>query len=999
MRALSSRGRAAVCFLSVIVLSAWPAGGADLSAEAKRLLEKIGPGGGVCALVGSPDAAAVIRLAQAGKMLVYVQSADAKALAAIRKAADEAGLLGRRIFVSESNSKRIHLADNLADAVVVTGADSGVARADVLRVLHPGAKGALGEQTFVKGFPKGTDGWSHPHHGPDNNTQSADRLARAPYLTQFIAGPKFSPMPQVTVAAGGRVFRAFGHLAHRTNQNAVLNTLLAINGYNGTILWRRALKNGFMIHRNAFIATPQTLYLADDESCKLLDPATGKVRDQIVIPEGLSDGPVWKWMALAGADRLGAGKSVLYALVGGQEVKVPARRSRAAGLGHWGWGMWTGHAYKDPKTNFGYGRTIVAIDPATKKVLWSHREQEYLDSRGVCMGGGKIYFYSDRKFLGCLDAERGKVLWKATDPELLKAIGPHGRAQTYTHGYATQTYIKCNDKYVFFAGPHRRNLVAVRAKDGALAWQKPDGNYLLVLRAEGLYAIGRQGGRSYRLDYDTGRVQKRFLGRRACTRATGSVDSILFRAGGGTVRLDVATGEARHIAPFRPPCQDGVIISHGYLYWGPWMCGCALSLYGHVCLGPAGNFDFRPGIDEGRLQTGPADPAAVEARKDDPNDWPCYRGDNRRTGLTQVTIPKQVKKLWVFRPASPGPATAPVMADGSVFVGHRSGAVYAINAADGRRRWTAHTGGPVFFPPAIWNGRVYVGSGDGWVYAFEAATGRQLWRFRVAPAERRIHVFGQLLSTWPVAGGVVVKDGVVYAAAGIAHYDGTHVVALDAVTGKVKWYNDTSGVLDPKIKNGVSLQGNLHLARGKLCFQGGNAVNLAYFDLKTGKCLNSPSRRVGGVTATAFSAYYPEYGSYARLKHDYPDGRTLSYTVMYEGSRRSGPAMLAAGTAAAPSSGQRWSRRSGRKAIWGGANRWDCHAFIVGQDVLVAAGLIGLKGKASFGVAAMDLKDGSQIWTHPLPGRPVKWGAAVDRAGRVAVSLINGRVLCFAKTP
>ena len=43
---------------------------------------------------------------------------------------------------------------------------------------------------------------------------------------------------------------------------------------------------------------------------------------------------------------------------------------------------------------------------------------------------------------------------------------------------------------------------------------------------------------------------------------------------------------------------------------------------------------------------------------------------------------------------------------------------------------------------------------------------------------------------------VQVEDGTVYAAAGIAHYDGTHVVALNAKTGKPKWHNDASGTLN-----------------------------------------------------------------------------------------------------------------------------------------------------------------------------------------------------------
>jgi len=34
------------------------------------------------------------------------------------------------------------------------------------------------------------------------------------------------------------------------------------------------------------------------------------------------------------------------------------------------------------------------------------------------------------------------------------------------------------------------------------------------------------------------------------------------------------------------------------------MCGCQLSLYGHIALAPAGDFDFQPPIDNSRLETG-----------------------------------------------------------------------------------------------------------------------------------------------------------------------------------------------------------------------------------------------------------------------------------------------------------------------------------------------------------------------------------------------------------
>ncbi|MHC4179692.1 MAG: PQQ-binding-like beta-propeller repeat protein, partial [Planctomycetota bacterium] len=936
-------------------------------------MERIGIRRGVCVVLGLPDqgrASFVTDGARGSELRVYFQSPEPREVAAVRRAAEAAGLLGNRVFVDAGDFGRVHLADNLAGAVLAPpSAARAAGRKEILRVLHPQGKAIVGDREIIKPFPNGIDSWSHPYHGPDNNTQSTDQLARAPYLTQFLADPKFCPMPEVSVAAGGRVFRAFGHIAHKANQNAMLNTLICANAYNGTILWTRALPEGFMIHRNTMIATPEILYLADHRSCKLIDAATGEVADEITVPEGVSDGPVWKWMAIS--------DGVLYALVGAKEVEVSTQSSQTRGLGHWPWGMWQGHDYKDPKTSFGFGRTFIAIESRTKKVLWTYRDEDYLDSRAVCMRGDRIYAYSPGRFLGCLDAESGTGIWKNSDADLLEAIGRDGRAQHYITGYATSTYIKCNDELIFFAGPQRSRLVVARAKDGKLLWQKEHGNYQLVLREDGIYAAGPQqpgapaSESGYKLDYETGEILARLPMRRACTRATGTVDSVFFRASGGTVRIDTATGSARHIAPMRPPCQDGVIISDGNLYWGPWMCGCQLSLYGHIGLTSAGDFDFQPGLDDSRLESA-ADAASVKPLDVQPGDWPTYQGDNARSATTKVEIPRRVTRQWSFEVPSDGFPSAPVTAGGLVFFGDRNGVVRAVRAADGKLRWQAYTGASVYFPPAVDHGRLFVGSADGRVYAFEATTGRRLWTFRAAPADRWIPVYGKLISTWPVAGGVVVRDGVVYAAAGIAHYDGTYVYALDAATGSVKWYNDTSGATSAKTNSGASLQGSLSIRGGELQFLGGGVHQQARYDLATGKCLNSPHDQPNSKFATAFYAYFPDYGNYTSLARSLADGKSLRYSAAYEGTRHS-RLMLVPTTppGARPPEGppvRDGARRPGQKVkpIWQRPADRRFNGFVVADDVLVVAGHTGPSGTEGSLLAAINVEDGSDLWREKL---------------------------------
>ncbi len=985
------------CMLLILVGAVHGTG--DFSEEIKSALDGIETKNDICVVLGLPKTQLRSLLSEfviERGLIVYFQSPDLNEAATMRRIAERRGFLGTRVFVEEGDWKSIHLADNLAGTVFVSAsARDSVSGKELLRVVYPGGTIVLGNKKIIKPQVNNTDSWSHPHHGPDNNPQSTDQQARAPYLTQFLADPKFCSMPEISVAAGGKVFRAFGHIAHKANQNETLNTLICVNAYNGMVLWKRPLKEGFMIHRNTMIATTDILFMADDKSCKLIDTQTGQIKDEIVIPEGVADGPVWKWMALE--------NGILYALIGGSEVEIHTQRSNRPGLGHWPWGMWEGHDYRNPKTNFGFGRTFVAINPSTKKILWNYSGEDYFDSRGVCMKNGRIYFYSPQKFLACLDTKTQSIAWKTSATDLLQAISPDGRAQHYVTGYSTTTYIKCTDNHILFAGPQRSRLVVASAEDGKLLWHKEGGNLQLVLREDGFYAAG-PGGAGAKYAYETGEVLVKLPNRRACTRATGSIDSIFFRTPGGTVRIDTDSNTAEHIAPMRPPCQDGVIISDGQLYWGPWMCGCQLSLYGHIALAPAGDFDFQPAIDSSRLETGTGDITSVVNFKTQEGDWVTYQGNNDPVPQTNVNIPTEIETKWSVDATTAMP-TAPVVAGGMVFVGDRKGMVQAIDA-DGELKWKAYTGGAIYFPPALARGRVYVGSADGWVYAFEALTGRRLWRFRVGPSGRRIPVYGKLISTWPVAGGVVVHKGVVYAAAGIAHYDGTYVVALDAVTGEVKWYNDTSGSLSEKVNSGISLQGSLSIQQNELRFTGGGVYQTARYDLKTGECLNSPHEGLNSRFHTAFYAYFPEYAQYQSLSRGYPDGKLLRYNASYEGSQHvslalMGPILKTEQKPAAqtdrrtdrPTDGRR--RQPQRNVIWQDKLGTRFKGFVLGPDVLLAAGLRTSGDKAASSLEAIRIKDGTVIWRKKLSAPVVKGGVAVDSKGRIVVALENGKIVCM----
>ncbi len=978
-------------------------------AQQGPILDRIDVTSGICVVLGDTKCELALKLARQSELLIYVQLPREKDVEAARKAVDAAGFYGTRIFVERGDLTKLHLADNIADALVSVGDATGISEAEVLRVLRPQGKALLGRKILTKPFPEGVDDWSHPYHGPDNNPQSNDQVILAPYLTQFLAEPRYAPVPQVAVASAGRVFKAFGHVAFKKREEPLLNKLVAFNGYNGTILWKRDLTEGVMIHRNTIIATPTTLYLGDDKSCKLIDAATGQLKGEITPDVSVAGGTFWKWMALE--------DGVLYTLIGDQEQRDPTKRWARDKHG-WPWNP-ISKGFNQPEHPWGFGRNVLAIDPKSKKVLWSHREDKPIDSRAMCMKNGRIYIFRFGSYLACLDAKTGNEIWRKTPdnaPKLFESLGSYSNRQDWRTNWRTTNYLQCSDKALYFAGPQIGKLLAVWSQDGSILWENAYNNFQLVLRDDGLYGISGQIDKhpSKKFDPLTGRVLAEInQPRRACTRPTGSADAIFFRAQGGSVRLDISSRRPQWISPMRPPCHDGVTIANGLLYWWPSVCDCQLTLYGITCLGPAGNFNFSPRATEAqRLEKHAGDLSKVARLSESSSDWSTFRADNNGSATAEAVVPGKSNLLWRFTPKTFTHPTAPVTAGGLVFISGDNGIVQALDATTGKLRWKAYTGGAVRIPPTIWNDRALVGSGDGWVYAFEAQTGRLLWRFRAAPAERKIPVYGSLLSTWPAASGVLVEDGIAYVAAGIVNYDGTYVYALDAVTGKIKWQNNTSGHLDRQARTGVSVQGHQLLHDGKLYLASGTSLSPAVYDIADGKCLNDPkplanciSQSPRGWELSLLGEQVVACGKpfYADNVFDVTAFNRVFLTSSGErdvvwASNQYNRKVLCFADINKKSLSQHMSNPGNRfnidfrklgikdEPLWS----TDCNKSIA---IAVCKNAVVIANESE--IVALSLKDGGILWSQPLPSSPVPWGLAVDRNGNVVVSLENGQVLCF----
>ena len=838
-------------------------------ALARKVVNMGGVDRGLCALIGGPRDLPV-QIVQCSNLLVHVREPDPSVVAIQRRLAKEAGLCIDRLIVELGAVKKLPYADNMVDVVIATGADAGtlarLSASEVLRILTPEATaiiastgGTTAEQlrrwaragkagdvkirqtdggawlTLSKPPLEGADDWSHWEHSPDNNPVSTDTVIKAPYMTQFLAEPYYIGMPAITTAAGGRTFLATGHIAHHVREWDMVNKLIARNGYNGTVLWQRDLPDDYLSHRSAFVATKDIFYMIDGDGCLMLDARTGAERGRIQIPSLKGN---WKWMAMR--------DGVLYAMAGDEKGGAKIIKGDR-NFGGWSWADLSEGYYSKPRVPWGFGTKLAAYKLDDKRVLWEHTEETPIDSRALAMRDSKLFVYCPTSHLRSLNTETGDTEWTNSSYETLNLIEEPGRGLTSTPGFRSACIAVAGPEAVIIQGQTRMNVIAVSPENGELLWKKKkitNNPNAIFLDDQAVLGVG-PGSQHVAIDPVSGDVQDNYKFRKAaCTRLTATPDSMFVR-GEGTLRFDRASKKVLVDGGVRPACNDGALPANGMLYIGPWACDCNLSLIGAMAKCSAGDFRFDHVATEAERLGTERDFEKVTPLEVTEADWPTFRANNQRTSSTSARLARpdapgrtRPAPSWTNRPKQPHVPTAPVSAGRLIFVAGQCGKVRALDARTGEVRWIFATGGPIKAPPAIAESRAYVGSGDGHVYALEAATGRLLWRFRAAPVERHIMVYGNLCSTWPVNTGVLVADGVAYFAAGIIDGDGTYVYALDAQTGNIKWQNNSCGHLSAELRKGVSAQGNLSIQGDQLLMAGGNQVSPVRFDIKTGRCLN-----------------------------------------------------------------------------------------------------------------------------------------------------------------
>lgn len=1058
----------------LVVLIAAGSGAADAASRdpaalAAHLQESAGTRAGVCVVIGRGEPDIGPAIARQGGFVVHLLDSEPETISLARAAAEAQRLYLPRFVAEHATVEQLPHGDNVVDLLVAINPSeqmlSQLAAPEILRVLRPqgvalvGFTGATGpESSRLKQWAEaggldaaelqndafgvwlrlskpplaGADDWSHWEHSPNNNPVSADTAITAPYMTQWMGEPYYITMPAITTAAGGRTFLAMGHIAHHEREESWLNTVLARNGYNGAELWRRRLPDGYLVHRSAFIATDDVFYMIDldGNGCLLLDPETGKEQREIRIPDLAGE---WKWMALQ--------DGTLFVLAGDEADPAETTIVRSK-RDHWSWGELS-PGYYAPRIPWGFGTTLAAYDLQQDRVRWVYTEDAPIDSRAMALGDEGVFFYAPDARLGRLDTKTGQPLWVNDDPAVRALIEEEGVGLSSTPGFRTTVFCLYTPQSLIYAAQTRLNVVAVSPADGQLLWHRqktssnPNTLYVPGVLASSepagagrlLAGIGPEGS-TLVMNPLTGEILEDLnFAKRSCARLTATADSFFCRGmPEGVTRYDRIHGKVLFNGALRPACNDGVIAANGLLYIGPWTCDCNLTLMGTVAMCSA--HDCEPEA-EGRFEPGPGGMANVAHLEISPNDWPVYRGNNAHSGSTGVGLSGEFWRLWTYRPEHAFHPTALTSAGPYLFFAGSDGKVRALDGQTGAQVWSYQTGGPVMQPPTLWNGRAYVGSADGYVYALEATTGRLLWRFRAAPGERRIMVHGALCSTWPVNSGVLVEDGVVYAAAGIVDYDGTFVYALDAVTGALKWANTTSGHIDPELRKGVSAQGGLTIAAGRLWMAGGNVISPASYDLATGEYLGPDAgdgspRSNRGEEIGVFQDEFLVVGGRLRYsaRENVVNPGSFQFCRLESAVSAQGSETLCAGrippawdrehvlAVDGPFTQLRYCRTDGvagslrqgppfraprSVAVEGIPPDSDVVALALGHGAGLAAYRMAQPGVLAprWRICLIALPEAAVTWQEDLPAGALASGLLIDREGRAVVMLEDGRVECF----
>ena len=833
--------------LTAAIIIASPAQSADEAERAAEIFSKTGITGGLIVHLGATDGKFTAALKINDHCSIQGLTSNRDDCNTARQYIQNKGLYGK-VSVVQYDGKHLPYVDNLAALVVVD--DPSVPMEEVMRILRPlgaAVQTHKGEDRItIKPWPQEYDEWQQHYHGPDNNAVANDTAVGPPRHYQWIAFPQWQRshhiMPSINslLASRSRLYTVEDIASAEHPALPGKYALICRDAFSGIELWRISFPDW------------HSTLIYDKNMPVQLQRRCAAIGDTVYCTPGYF-APITAYDAATGSEKkvyettkntteFVFDRGILYVVTGEPTYKrgegTYALKTSAFNEKLYGPKVIT---FKNPKS------TISAIDAASGKTLWQKygKDTEGYLGATLAISGDHVIVYTGAG-VTAWDRETGKKLW-ATPAEV----------SFFNTSIGTAISMVLSNKAAFMADG--RLLRAYRLSDGKFLWSAPatfnhhkdpdvffagglvwaagyDANKGKLRPQIGLNFVGVIG-----YDSETGKAVKQIpqkmtgpMGHDRCyrNRITESyyIDSVT--GGADYLQFDNST-EYPH--PWvRGTCGIGVMPCNGMLYAGPPSCSCCnwVMLNAFNALTPApgltksdGQINIKP---VNRLEKGPAYKAKAGPAAS-PSDWPTYRHDDLRSGVSKSKIGSSISPNWELKLS--GRPSAPVIAAGTLFVAYiEAHQLHAYNAKSGKMKWKFCADARIDSPPAYADGFVYFGSRDGSVYSVRASDGELAWRFTAMPS-RVICAYEGLESAWPVNGTVLLKDGLVYFAAGRNSFldGGIFVYALDMKTGKVQHQRRMYGpfgddgfpmLTDKDLKTGMGIYG----FKADIPVDGGNYV-------------------------------------------------------------------------------------------------------------------------------------------------------------------------------
>jgi outer membrane protein assembly factor BamB len=341
------------------------------------------------------------------------------------------------------------------------------------------------------------------------------------------------------------------------------------------------------------------------------------------------------------------------------------------------------------------------------------------------------------------------------------------------------------------------------------------------------------------------------------------------------------------------------------------------------------------------------------------NDWPCFQGNNARTGAATGALPQPLRLLW-SRELGGEIAAPPVVAADTVFCAS-GGTIQALTLAEGNLAWKCTPSGTFAAPLCYDGGRLFCGNDEGEMLCLSATDGKIIWRLKTD---------GEIKSGAAAAGGLIV----------FGSYD-NHLYACDRADGKLRW----------KLKTGAQVH-------APVCVNG-DFVYSAGCDGFVRKIALADGSQVAAAELPASIATAPTFFN-NRIVLGTMQGEVFlldagNLDIIWKTAERYQAALLASPAIGDEAALVAWRDGSVRALnLSGGGEKWSFSAKSDSDCAPVTAGDICYHGGEDGKLLALEARTGKPAWRYDCGG---KIAGLVPARNRLLAVGGNGSVFCFGR--